>query len=328
MERIPDSIALTSTEAASLLDAHPSSVKRWCNDSELASELTPGGHRRISIHSVMTFARERGIETILGPFHPYEPHVWTALKPIAERGSFRELIGLAMLWVRRGDFERLEHLFLTLGRADFLGFAEFCDGAVRGLLSTIGHEWELGRLRVGDEHMVTEAITGALLALRREWLDHTAESGAATPGTDHRPVAVVGTAEGNQHAIGALCIRMILEREGWRVLYPGADLPTEDFAFIQKSREASLVCISLPPNGSLGDVTRALSILREYYDRARPYAVAFGGPPALSLDGEIAEEPFESVAFYSEGKALQEAVRHGLGGPRIPQSPPLSAGAA
>jgi excisionase family DNA binding protein len=45
MERIPDIVALTSTEAASLLDVHPSTVKRWCNDGELDSELTPGGQR-------------------------------------------------------------------------------------------------------------------------------------------------------------------------------------------------------------------------------------------------------------------------------------------
>lgn len=316
MERIPSSVALTTSDTATLLDVHPSTVKRWCNEGELASEVTPGGHRRISIDAAMAFAAERAIPTILTPFHPYEPHVWIALRAITEDGSFGEMISLALQWAKRGEFERLEQLYLTLGRADSLSFADFCDSAVRGLLASIGEEWELGKLRVGDEHMVTEAVTGALHALRREWLDGQPERSAAPSGrvpADDRPVAVVGTLEGNRHSIGALCIRMVLERRGWKVFFPGPDVPTEDFGVIQMSRDASLVCISLPPNGTLGDVTRSLSILRGFYNRARPYAVAFGGLPALSLEGAIHEDPFESVSFLPEVAALEAALDLGLG---------------
>jgi excisionase family DNA binding protein len=315
MERIPAGIALTTSDTAALLDVHPSTVKRWCNDGDLDSELTPGGHRRISIDRVMSFARERELETILTPFHPYEPHVWTALKAISDGNSYAEVASLAMQWARRGDFERLEQLYLTLGRADFLPFSDFCDSVVRGLLASIGHEWEMGKLRVGDEHMVTEAITGSLLALRREWLDARTPVTGRPPavGYDGRPVAVVGTLEGNRHAIGALCIRMALERSGWRVFFPGADVPTEDFGMIQMSREASLVCVSLPPNGTLGDVTRALETLRESYDRSRPYAVAFGGLAELALEGAIAAHPFLSVSFLPTVGALEDALDAGLG---------------
>ena len=316
MERIPTSIALTTSQAASLLDVHPSTVKRWCNDGELDSEVTPGGHRRISIHAAMEFARQRDIDTILAPFHPYEPHVWTVFEAISERQSFSELHSLAIQWVRRGEFERLEMLFLALGRAHFLSFPDFCDSAVRGLFHLIGHEWERGKLRVGDEHMATEAVTGALMALRREWKDghrqtEDTDSVARLHGDDR--VAVVGTLEGNQHGIGALCTRMLLERAGWTVFYPGTDVPVEDFGFIQMSRDAGLVCISLPPNGTLGDVTRTLAVLRGHYDRARPYAVAFGGMAALTLEGEIQEKPFESVAFFPSVGVLEDALTGGLG---------------
>lgn len=299
---------LTSTEAAELLDVHPSTVKRWCDGGELESDQTPGGHRRIRIDHAVEFARRRGIRTVLTPFHPYEPHVWTALRAAMEDDSFEPLHALALQWARRGDFERLEQLYIALGRAGSLPFVDFCDRAVRGLMTSVGDEWQDGKLRVGDEHMVSQAITGALVTLRREWIDRPSGHPRG-----RRPTAVVGTMEGNQHQLGSLCVRLVLEQKGWEVFYPGADVPVEDFGAIQRSREASLVCISLPPSGSIGDVSRTLGILGEFYDRARPYSVLFGGGGSLELEGNVAEGPFESVAFMQECRTLSEAIDADLG---------------
>lgn len=333
---------LTTTEAASLLDVHPSTVKRWCNGGDIEFDQTPGGHRRIRIDDAMAFARRRGIRTVLSPFHPYEPHVWTALRAALDDDAFEPLHAMALQWARRGDFERLEQLYLALGRAESLSFVDFCDRAVRGLMTSVGDEWQDGKLRVGDEHMVSQAITAALLTLRREWIDGHGDTprnradgeadvedgvgttgegdtnGTVTSGT-RRPAAVVGTMEGNLHQLGSLCVRLLLERKGWDVFYPGADVPVEDFGAIQRSREASLVCVSLPSSGTIGDVSRALAILVGFYDRARPYSVVFGGASRLGLEGDIAEGPFESVGFLPGCRALSEAIDDGLGRPRRPR---------
>ncbi len=308
-------VELTSTEAATLLDVHPSTVKRWCNDGELPFEQTPGGHRRIRVDQAVGFARNRGIRTVLSPFHPFEAHVWTALRDV-EGGSYATLHALALQWARRGDFDRLEELYLALGRGGVLSFPDFCDLAVRGLMAAVGEEWQTGRLRVGDEHMVSQAVTAALMGLRREWLDARGtgtrrEGNGASPGA--QPVAVVGTIEGNHHQLGALCVRLLLERAGWKVFYPGADVPPEDFGVIQMSREATLVCISLPPAGTIGDVSRTLEILAEFYDRARPYSVVFGGASYLGLEGNVQDGPFESVQFLQECSTLTESLDGGLG---------------
>lgn len=309
-------VQLTSSEAASLLDVHPSTVKRWCNDGELDFEQTPGGHRRIRVDAAVDFARRRGIRTLLSPFHPFEPHVWTALRDVEEEGSYAALHSLALQWARRGDFDRLEHLYFALGREELVPFDEYCDSAVRGLMAAVGDEWQNGRLRVGDEHMVSQAITGALIGLRRHWLgtrsDAFENGNGNGRGRSTRPVAVVGTIEGNHHQIGALCVRLLLEREGWEVYYPGPDVPVEDFGVIQMSREASLVCISLPPSGTIGDVSRTLEILAEFYDRARPYSVVFGGASYLGLEGNVNDGPFESVSFLQQCRTLKEAITDGL----------------
>ena len=104
-----------------------------------------------------------------------------------------------------------------------------------------------------------------------------------------------------------------IERLGWTVFYPGPDVPIAGFSVIQMSHEASLVCISLPPGGTMGDVSRTLDVLGQTYNRARPYAIAFGGPSHVSLEGETREGPFESVSFFQECSSLRRAIEQGLG---------------
>jgi len=308
LHRSDNKLALTSSETASLLAVHPSTVKRWCNDGDLQSRVTPGGHRRIPINAAIGFARDRGIRTILSPFDPYEPHVWTALRAVEDNGSFDSMHSLGLQWARWGEFERLEQLFLALGRSDSLPFCQFADLGLRGLMKRVGEEWHGGRMRIGDEHMISQAVTGALLTLRREWLDTR-----PTDGRGDRPVAVVGTSEGNHHALGALCVRILLEQLGWNVFYPGPDVPIKDFGVIQMSYEASLVCISLPPAGTMGHVSRTLDVLGENYNHARPYSIVFGSPSGLSPDRVSDEGPFESVAFFEECETLRQALEQGLG---------------
>ncbi len=301
---------MTTAEAARLFDVHPSTVKRWCNDGELETEQTPGGHRRIAISAAASFARERGIPNLLTPFHPFEPHVWNALRSATGRGDYFELHALALQWARRGDFDRLERLYIEVGRSGRLPFCDFVDLAVRGLLATVGAEWQAGRMRVGDEHMVTQAILGALAFLRRDWVEPTNGHERAT-----RPVAIVGTVAGNHHHVGSQCVRMLLERLGWTVYYPGPDVPIDDFGIIQMSREASLVCISLPPGGSAGDVVRTLTVLSGFYDRARPYSLAFGGSlPDEGLADGLTSGPFEAAQFFHSCGDFRVAVEEGFGG--------------
>lgn len=304
MERFNPTMTLTSSEAAELLGIHASTVKRWCNEGELASDKTEGGHRRIHLEEAQALAREKGIETVLSPFHPYEPHVWSALRAVREDGSFARFLTLAMGWVHRAQLRRLGHLLEAAARLDGVPFHRFCDEAVRGLMVEVGRAWHEGRLRAGEEHMVSQVMIDVLLKLRRE-----EEQRRAAGDDGDRPLALVGTMEGNQHHLGALCVRLLLEREGWRVLYLGPDVPVEDFGVIQRGRRAELVCISLTPPASAGETGRALRVLSEFYDPAIPYDLALGGlmPDAPDPD-DLAEGPFRTVALFSSCLELQEML--------------------
>lgn len=313
MERFNGDLTLTSTEAADLLGVHSSTVKRWCNDGELPSRKTEGGHRRIHLGDAQALARRRGIETVLSPFYPYEAHVWTVLRAVEDDGSFQRYLTLAMGWVHRAQLRRLGHLVKAVARLDSVPFHRFCDEAVRGLMLEVGRAWHEGRLRAAEEHMVTEVIVDVLLELRREHQraqrEGQDELGAPEPGRGDRPLAIVGSVEGNRHFLGALCIRLLLERLGWDVLYLGPDVPVEDFAAIQKRRRAGLVCISLSPPATAGEISRILRVLSEFYDPAVPYALDMGGVLPEEFDrSRLAAGPFRAVDVFASCTELQASL--------------------
>ncbi|MEQ9570445.1 MAG: helix-turn-helix domain-containing protein, partial [Longimicrobiales bacterium] len=218
MERFNSDLFLTTSQVAELLSVHPSTVKRWCNEGDLDVDKTEGGHRRIHLRDVLKLSSERSIPTFLAPFAPYEGHVWTAVDEAVDEGSFQRIRSLAMGWLTRGHVRRLGALFLELGRHPGIPLHRFCDEAVRGFMHDVGETWRSGRLRVGEEHMASEALTEVLLRLRDG-------AGRAADATDVRPVAVVGSMEGDRHNLGGLCVRLVLERAGWDVYFLGADVP-------------------------------------------------------------------------------------------------------
>ncbi len=312
MDTFGSDLTLTSTQAADLLEVHPSTVKRWCNDGELAFEKTSGGHRRIALQVAVAFAREQGIRTILSPFHPYEPHVWTALREAEENGSFERLHTLAMGWIHRGRLRRVARLFDALAQSRTIPLTRFCDEAVRGLMTDVGQAWHDGRLRAGEEHMVSQVMTEVLLRVRAR----DEQSGAdQTPPVGR---ALVGCLEGNQHHLGSMAVRVVLERMGWEVLYLGPDVPLEDFGLIQRSREADLVCVSLPPAAAVGDVTRLIGVLTGYYDSSRPYALALGGSVPEGMSDDVLDGPFLQAGTFAGCADFQAALATGwAGGPAL-----------
>lgn len=300
----PSVLLLTTTQVAQLLDVHPSTVKRWCNDDELALELTEGGHRRIGLATVLSLATRRGITTYLDGFAPYAKEVWSCVQEALDERSFDGVRTLSVEWLRLGHLRRIAALFQTLGSHPEIDFARFCDDAVRGFMQDVGEEWRAGRLRVGEEHMASGALTEVLTHLR---------STAPLPLDQPRGVAVVGSMEGVRHALGAWCVRLLLERRGWEVFFLGADVPLEDYASIQRGREASLVCVSFSAPTGGADMARAIRVLGQFYDGARPYTLALGGDLQEPAPLEGLEMPFVDFGVFETIRAFDSALSEAPG---------------
>lgn len=49
---------LTSTEAADLLQANPTTIAKWANEGKIKSFRTPGSHRRILVSDLIAFIEQ------------------------------------------------------------------------------------------------------------------------------------------------------------------------------------------------------------------------------------------------------------------------------
>lgn len=308
------SMLLTTSVVADLLDIHPSTVKRWSEDGVIPTERTEGGHRRFYLQKVLAAGRTKGIRTFLDPFHPWEANVWRAVSQASESGSFRRFHSLAMGWLRQGETDLLARLIHTLGDRPEIPFPGFLDEGIRGFMAQVGREWEGGRLQVGEEHMATQLVLEALIRLRSGW-DAAIRPPEVNPGPT-RPVAVVGAMEGDTHELGAMAVRVLLEREGWKVYYLGADVPMEELAAVQEGQSASLVCVSFSPRNTLPDVQRAVRILSEFYRPRQPYALALGGSLGDLPDPvDLPRGPFEGLSVSGSAAEFRDWVR------TLPQTP-------
>jgi excisionase family DNA binding protein len=313
-----DGQLLTTSAAAGLLEVHPSTVKRWCDEPALPSRKTGGGHRRIHLKDLLAFAEDRGIETMLDVFDPWQANVWSALSAARGPQGFHRLIGLGLAWLAQGETELLGRLILEAGRDEGIPFTRFLDECVREFMREVGEEWRKGRLQVGEEHLATQVVEEVLIRLRIESRGDRSVL-RTVPGA--QPVALVGCVEGDQHELGAQAVRAVLEREGWRVYYLGPNVPLEDFAAIQRAQSASLVCISFSPQSGFPDLQRALTVLGEFYRPMKPYALALGGDSSEISGADLPQAPFEALSFFRTAAEFQgwldaDSETTGSGDPR------------
>lgn len=284
-----------------MLGVHVSTVKRWCEGGDLPFRATDGGHRRIDIADALETAESKGRTTFLDGFSPWQTNAWLAIRDLEQFGDYRRFHNLAMGWLRRGEVELLGLLFFQAARRPEVPLPQFLDEGIRGFMAAVGEGWRSGRLAIGEEHMATQMIVEVLIRLRDDWEGRM----RGRKGSDTDPlVAVVGSMEGDHHDLGAHGIRTLLERAGWRVYFLGPNVPAQDFAEIQRSQGADLLCISCSPNRTIGDVRRAATILGSRLDPAYPYRLVFGGSLLGIIGEDLPSEPFRSLDFFSSSSAF------------------------
>ncbi|MBX9927763.1 MAG: cobalamin-dependent protein [Gemmatimonadaceae bacterium] len=108
------------------------------------------------------------------------------------------------------------------------------DEVISPLLFTIGSLWHAGRLRPTNEHLATQVI--------RRVLGWITEVGTSDP---RAPAILVATPSGQNHELGAMLVAATASQYGWRVLYLGANLPSDDIAAAAVQARADVVALSI-----------------------------------------------------------------------------------
>jgi MerR family transcriptional regulator, light-induced transcriptional regulator len=141
---------------------------------------------------------------------------------------------------------RLDQAFALLGVDATLA------DVLQPLLRTVGERWEDGTLSVAEEHLVSEAV--------RSRLGHL----LGDAGGGVRGVAVLACAPGERHELGLMMAAIALRRDGWKVVYLGADTPLADALALATRLESRVLGISLASS------TRADAVQEVLAERGLP----------------------------------------------------------
>ena len=127
-----------------------------------------------------------------------------------------------------------------------LGVDETFEAVLRPLLQAVGERWAEGTVTVAEEHLVSEAV--------RSRLGHLlADAGGGVHG-----VAVLACAPGERHELGLMMAAIALRRDGWKVVYLGADTPFADALALAERTSARVLGISLATAAPADAVEQAL----------------------------------------------------------------------
>jgi MerR family transcriptional regulator, light-induced transcriptional regulator len=193
-------------------------------------------------------------------------------------GEAASLLGTADATPTRSPQEHLDSLLAAVeacdpARAGLLvdqafalhGVDATLEQILKPLLREVGKRWESHELNVAEEHLVTETI--------RSRLGHLlADAGGGVRGT-----AVLACAPGEQHDLGLMMVAIGLRRDGWKVVYLGANTPLDDAVEVARRHSARILGISV--------TTARLDAVPV----VEGVEVFVGGPGANAFTGELGQ---------------------------------------
>ncbi len=136
-----------------------------------------------------------------------------------------------------------------------------CTELLLPALSKIGQGWYQGEMTVQQEHFASALATRRLEALL-----------VATPDPTRPGRLLIGCPPQEEHTIGALLLSLFLRRQGWDVVYLGANVPLAQLEVTITSTRPQLVIFAahrLPTAATLQEIAEFL--------RDKQIPLAFGG---------------------------------------------------
>lgn len=158
--------------------------------------------------------------------------------------------------VRAFDRERLEGLVAQ--QLALRGLRAFAEEVVLPLAQSVGDLWALGKIPIAAEHLASEVVLHAL-------------KGGLRMSRGTGPLVVCGCLSGERHEWGFLATLAVLQEDGWRIHYLGADLPVEEV--IEAAWQLSPRCVAF--SSSDPSVVRAnLPALAAVTGKLPPHTIA------------------------------------------------------
>lgn len=168
---------------------------------------------------------------------------------------------------------------------------EVYDALIARAMHLVGRMYEQRAIDEAQEHMASE-ITERMMARI---------SAAYPPVRANGMTAVLGCAANNWHVIGLRMLADLLRAQGWRVVYLGANVPSESFVKSVERHEADAVLVSCSTE-SIADARSLIQSLRDAFPKT---------PLALGGSGvNHAPERFEDLPVDFRGVGLRDTLEY------------------
>lgn len=157
-----------------------------------------------------------------------------------------------------------------------LGQVRLLNDVIVPLVERIGAAWRAGTLKVAHEHIASAAI--------RTFLGHAARPISVHP---NAPVLLATTPAGQLHELGAIMVAAAATSHGWRVVYAGACLPSEEIVSAAVAHRVAAVALSIVHPEDDPHLPKELRRLRRLLPRCMHIIV--GGRASDAYSNDLAE---------------------------------------
>ena len=108
--------------------------------------------------------------------------------------------------------------------------------------------------------------------------------------------------------MGALVIRLILQHHGWRVLYLGPDVPTEEFHLQLTKHHGEMVCVSLSPMKGETTAMEIIKLLELLSDPRHPFRIAVGGAAIQNRTVETEGSAIHEARLFCDAQSFEKWI--------------------
>jgi len=246
---------LSPKKAAKVLGVSESSVKRWCDAGHLAVVKTNGGHRKISIHTLMAFARSKG-HNMENPQLIDMPNLSTNLSST----DGPELLPRLIKHLAQGHEDSVRSILVSTWMSG-QPLSYIFDTLVAPSFAAIGHQWESNEVEIYEERR-------ACLMAERSFADMRRLVGHVKP---NAPSAIGCTLEGDPYSLATAMCELTLRELGWNAQNLGTWQPLESMIQAVKKIKPRLFWLSVSNIDNLDEFSstmKALHAVTEEHDCA------------------------------------------------------------
>lgn len=200
-------------------------------DIEKLRLLNDASHLGHNIGSLATLSLAE-LKNLLAKEKRITPEIKIGLKSSSPANSVEEILNGCIESIIDYDAKKMESILLNASAK--LTQPVLIEEVIIPLVYKIGDMWHNGEIRVANEHLASSVIRSFLFNILESY--HT---------NDSAPVFISATLRGQEHELGALIAGVVAAASGWKVIYLGANLPSEEIGAVVSYLSAKVVAISL-----------------------------------------------------------------------------------